>query len=102
MLGSSLAAARLLGRRTAEMHLALVSDDPAFAAEPYTALDQRSVYQTKRNLTGKVLRQLRSLRVEGRLAELSHQLLSREKDLYARFEPLLHKKLTVASGRVHG
>ena len=37
--GLSLAAAALLGRRTAEMHLALATptDDPAFAAEPFTA-----------------------------------------------------------------
>jgi maltose alpha-D-glucosyltransferase/alpha-amylase len=102
MMGPTIAAARLLGRRTAELHLALLADDPAFADEPYTALDQRSLYQTKRNLTGKVLRQLRSLRVEGRLAELSQQLLAREKDLYARFEPLLHKRLTASRGRIHG
>src|SRR6202022_1240481 len=65
MLGSSLAAARLLGTRTAELHAALLSpEDPAFVPEPYTAHDQRSVYQTKRNLTGKVLRQLRAARLE--------------------------------------
>jgi maltose alpha-D-glucosyltransferase/alpha-amylase len=102
MLTSTLAAARLLGKRTAELHLAMRSEDPAFSPEPYTLLDQRSLYQTKRNLTGKVLRQLRTLRAEGRLGELSQQLLSREKDLYARFEPLLHKKLTASRGRIHG
>jgi maltose alpha-D-glucosyltransferase / alpha-amylase len=102
MLGSSLAAARLLGKRTAELHAALLGPDPAFAPEPYSALDQRSVYQTKRNLTGKVLRQLRSTRLEGRPAELAQQLLSREKDLYARFEPLLHTRLTAQRGRIHG
>jgi maltose alpha-D-glucosyltransferase/alpha-amylase len=102
MLGSSLAAARLLGKRTATLHAALLAPDPAFAAEPYSALDQRSVYQTKRNLTGKVLRQLRSARLEGRPAELAQQLLSREKDLYARFEPLLHTRLTAQRGRIHG
>jgi maltose alpha-D-glucosyltransferase/alpha-amylase len=78
------------------------SVDPAFLHEPYTLIDQRSIYQTNRNMTGKVLRQIRTLRTEGRLAELSHQLLSREKDLYARFEPLLHKKLTASRGRIHG
>src|SRR5207302_8279195 len=102
MLGSSLAAARLLGRRSAELHLALISDEPAFAPESYSALDQRSVYQGKRNLTGKVLRQLRSTRLEGRPGELAQQLLSREKDLYARFEPLLHTRLTAQRGRIHG
>src|SRR5207302_8470494 len=36
MLGSSLAGARLLGKRTAELHAALIApDDPAFAPEPY-------------------------------------------------------------------
>ncbi len=39
--GASVRAAALLGRRTGEMHLALASptDDPAFAAEPFTAED---------------------------------------------------------------
>ena len=103
MLGSTLAAARLLGKRSAELHAALMApDDPAFAPEPYSALDQRSVYQTKRNLTGKVLRELRAARMEGRPAELAQQLLAREKDLYARFEPLLHGRLTAQRGRIHG
>ncbi|HET7784839.1 MAG TPA: phosphotransferase [Myxococcales bacterium] len=103
MLGSTLAAARLLGKRSAELHAALMApDDPAFTPEPYSALDQRSVYQTKRNLTGKVLRQLRAAHMEGRPAELAQQLLAREKDLYARFEPLLHGRLTAQRGRIHG
>jgi maltose alpha-D-glucosyltransferase/alpha-amylase len=103
MLGSTLAAARLLGKRAAELHAALMApDDPAFAPEPYSALDQRSVYQTKRNLTGKVLRQLRAAHMEGRPAELAQQLLAREKELYARFEPLLHGRLTAQRGRIHG
>ncbi len=41
--------ARLLGRRTAEMHLALARGDGAFTPEPFTKLYQRSVYQTIRN-----------------------------------------------------
>ena len=103
MLGSSLVAAHLLGARTAQLHAALViPDDPAFAPEPYSALDQRSVYQTKRNLTGRVLRQLRSTKLEGRPAELAQQLLARESDLYASFEPLLRARLTAQRGRIHG
>ncbi len=103
MLGSSLAAARLLGKRTAELHAALIApDDPAFAPEPYSALDQRSVYQTKRNLTGKVLRQLRAARLQGRPDELAQELLSKEKALYASFEPLLRQRLTAKRGRIHG
>ena len=43
-LGIYLDAAATLGRRTAEMHLALASptDDPAFAPEPLTAEDFQS------------------------------------------------------------
>jgi maltose alpha-D-glucosyltransferase/alpha-amylase len=39
--GSTLLAAAILGRRTAEMHLALATptDDPSFAAEPFSAED---------------------------------------------------------------
>jgi maltose alpha-D-glucosyltransferase/alpha-amylase len=103
MFGSSLAAARLLGKRTAEVHAALLfPDDPAFAPESYGALDQRSVYQAKRNLTGKVLRQLRSARLEGRPAELAQQLLAREGDIFASFEPLLRGRLTAQRARIHG
>src|SRR2546428_8112559 len=103
MLGSSLVAAHLLGARTAQLHAHLHSPDHRPSApEAYSALDQRSVYQTKRNLTGKVLRQLRSTKLEGRPAELAQQLLARESDLYASFEPLLRARLTAQRGRIHG
>jgi maltose alpha-D-glucosyltransferase/alpha-amylase len=51
MVGSYLDMARLLGRRTAELHRALATagEDPAFKPEPFTALYQRSVFQTMRN-----------------------------------------------------
>jgi maltose alpha-D-glucosyltransferase/alpha-amylase len=51
MVGSYLDIARLLGRRTAELHRALATagEDPAFKPEPFTALYQRSVFQTMRN-----------------------------------------------------
>jgi maltose alpha-D-glucosyltransferase/alpha-amylase len=105
LFGSSLAAARLLGRRTGELHLALAGGDgEGLGTEPYSAHDQRSVYQTKRNLTGRVLRELRlrGPRLSGKLAELAQQLLSRADALYKRFEPLLQKRLTVQRCRIHG
>jgi maltose alpha-D-glucosyltransferase/alpha-amylase len=51
LLGGQLESARLLGVRTAELHLALASDreDPAFAPEPFTSLYRRSLYQSMRN-----------------------------------------------------
>ena len=49
-----------------------------------------------------MLRQLRSARLQGRPAELAQQLLARERDLYASFEPLLRGRLTAQRGRIHG
>ena len=51
MFGPFLQSAELLGRRTAEMHVALASptDQPHFGSEPFTPFYQRSLYQTMRN-----------------------------------------------------
>jgi maltose alpha-D-glucosyltransferase/alpha-amylase len=50
MIGSYLDVAQLLGERTAQLHRALAAvDDPAFTPEPFTALYQRSLFQTMRN-----------------------------------------------------
>jgi maltose alpha-D-glucosyltransferase/alpha-amylase len=51
MIGAYIDVARLLGRRTAQLHRALAerADDAAFAPEPFTALYQRSLVQTMRN-----------------------------------------------------
>ncbi len=59
-LGAYIEFARLLGRRTAEMHQSLASrdDDPAFAPEPITGFYQRGLYQSMRNLSARVLRLL--------------------------------------------
>jgi maltose alpha-D-glucosyltransferase/alpha-amylase len=51
--GSYLYTAQLLGQRTGELHRALAGvDDPAFRPEPFTALYQRSLYQTMRTQAG--------------------------------------------------
>ena len=56
-IGAYLESAALLGRRTAELHVALASrrDDPAFAPEPFTPLYQRSLYQSMRTLARQAL-----------------------------------------------
>src|SRR5262249_15769831 len=59
-LGAYIEFARLLGRRTAELHQALGSgdDDPAFVPEPITGFSQREMYQSMRNLPSRVFRVL--------------------------------------------
>jgi maltose alpha-D-glucosyltransferase/alpha-amylase len=69
LIGFYLEAARLLGQRTAEMHLALSSpasaELPRFAPEPFTLFYQRSLLQSFRNLTEQIFdalsRQLENL-----------------------------------------
>ena len=52
MIGAFLEAARLIGRRVAELHLALATptEDTHFVPEPFTPFWHRSVYQSLRNL----------------------------------------------------
>ncbi len=106
LVGGFLETVSLLGRRTAELHLALArpTEDPAFTHDPYSTFDRRSVYQTLRNLTGRILRDLRA-----RLPDLTDDaladaaaLLEREERLYRRFEPFLEERLTATRGRLHG
>ena len=61
LLGGTIESMRLLGRRTGELHQALASDleHPAFAPEPFSSLYQRSLYQSVRNLAGRVFLTLR-------------------------------------------
>src|SRR6202048_5440830 len=61
-IGAYLDSARLLGRRTAELHVALASDpdDPSFAPERVSPQDQRSIYQSLNALAARSLELLRS------------------------------------------
>ncbi len=77
-IGAYLESARMLGRRTAEMHLALAragASDPAFTPEPVTALYQRSLLQSMRTLTRQVFGLLRRREghLDGAAAVLPHE-----------------------------
>jgi maltose alpha-D-glucosyltransferase/alpha-amylase len=106
MIGPYLDRAALLGERTAQMHLALggETEDPAFAPEPLGRLYQRSVYQSMRNLVGRVAHQLRKHlpAVVEPAREQAGQVLDMERDLLGRFHFLLERRLTGQRIRVHG
>jgi maltose alpha-D-glucosyltransferase / alpha-amylase len=63
IMGTYLAAATLLGQRTAELHLALAANDqePNFIPEPFTLFYQRSVYQYMRNQAGQIFLRLKKM-----------------------------------------
>jgi maltose alpha-D-glucosyltransferase/alpha-amylase len=105
LLGPRLEVARLLGRRIAELHLALAAlDGPDFAPEPFTALYQRSLYQSFRSQTRRAFvllrKRLHSLPDEERypaqrLIESEEVLIHSARDIFAR-------KIDALRMRCHG
>jgi maltose alpha-D-glucosyltransferase/alpha-amylase len=106
MVGAYLETARLLGQRTGELHLALcsVSDDPDFAPEPFTALYQRALYQSMRNLTTRTFDLLREHLGElpGDVASQARRVLERESRILEIFRGLIGRKMTATRARCHG
>ena len=105
-IGAYLASARLLARRTAELHLALVSDpaDPAFAPEPFTADFQNTLRRSMRELTDRIMQLLRA-RLDA-LPEAAQpdarQVLGLEKQIAARFDALSDRPIHALRSRIHG
>lgn len=96
----------LLGRRTAEMHVALVADpkNPAFAPEPYTPDYQRAVHTAMSALVARAFNLLRA-RAPDLPAEVQDDvatLIARETDISSRFQPLLDHSIQATKTRVHG
>ncbi|HNV86843.1 MAG TPA: maltose alpha-D-glucosyltransferase [Candidatus Omnitrophota bacterium] len=106
LINPYLETARLLGRRTAELHLALSreKEDPAFHPEPFSLLYQRSLYQSMRNLTTHVFqilgRRLKSL-PEAMQTE-AKSCFDRKEDILKRFQSILGMKVTAMRIRCHG
>ncbi|HEV7922653.1 MAG TPA: maltose alpha-D-glucosyltransferase [Thermoanaerobaculia bacterium] len=101
LLSSYLADAELLGKRTAEMHLALASRDdiPAFAPEPFTPHYQRSIYQSMRTQAVQMLQLVRRRAKDNPDAQ---QLLAREAEIQQRFRKLLDGRIAGQRIRTHG
>jgi maltose alpha-D-glucosyltransferase / alpha-amylase len=106
LVGPYLEEARLLGERTADMHRVLASDhtDPAFAPEEFTLFYQRSLYQSMRNLTGRVLQQLATQ--VGTLPDsargAAQEVLQLEAAILRRLRTVVEAKVTGYRIRCHG
>jgi maltose alpha-D-glucosyltransferase / alpha-amylase len=95
-----LQSARLLARRTGELHLALASDpdDPAFAPEIVTPFYQRSLYQSLRGIANRALQVLRTLNdVPG-----AERVLEAQQQILERMRSVLDVRITGARIRIHG
>ena len=100
-IGSYLADAELLGKRTAEMHLALASrqDIPAFAPEPFTPHYQRSIYQSMRTQIVQTMQVVRKHVTEHPDLEA---LLAKEDALHQQVRAVLNGKHDAQRIRIHG
>jgi maltose alpha-D-glucosyltransferase / alpha-amylase len=105
-IGGYLDSAKLLGRRTAELHAALSSDptDPAFAPERITPGDQRSIYQSLSGLslraTDLLRTQINKLPADAR--EEGRKVLELESRIAYILRSFLARRLTTTRIRVHG
>ncbi|MGO9596758.1 MAG: maltose alpha-D-glucosyltransferase [Isosphaeraceae bacterium] len=106
LIGGYLDTAHRLGVRTAELHRALAANctDPAFAPEPLGKLYQRSLYQSMRNLTGRLRERLTRHRY--RLAEpvqpLADRLIAAHDVILHHFRLILDPALRCQRIRCHG
>ena len=107
LVGTYLESARLLGSRTAALHLTLATDtsNPDFAPEPVTTFYQRSLYQTMRNTARQSLHRLRDeLPGLPETARASGRRLSSnaEPEVLKRLQSLLALRFSAVRIRCHG
>jgi maltose alpha-D-glucosyltransferase/alpha-amylase len=105
-IGPYLESARMLGRRTAEMHIALASEagDPAFAPEPFSTAYQQSIYDSVVSMADEALgllsRQSGSLPGEARSE--AQAIVDGRSELLSRMGPLLAREVAATRTRCHG
>ncbi len=105
-VGAHLDRVRLLGLRTAELHVVLASEstDPLFMAEPYDIMHQQSLYGS---VSAHVARTFDLLR--GRLQALTPEqrtlvelVLARETEIDHRLGRIAKRRIDVQRSRIHG
>jgi maltose alpha-D-glucosyltransferase / alpha-amylase len=105
-IGHPLEAARLLGQRTGELHLALASApaDSVFAPEPFTTLYQRSLYQSLRAKTRQAFVLLRRAlnRLPDAAVEPAVRLEGEEEPLLQAVRVVYERKIAAQRLRCHG
>ena len=106
LMAPYLDAARQMGQRIAELHLALASNssEPDFAPEPNSALHQRSTYQSMQNLLGQVMRTLNSRKslIPKDLREQAQTIAAHQREIAAPFEAFLRCRTSIVRMRCHG
>ena len=105
-VGIYLDSAAMLGRRTAELHLALSSptDNPAFAPEPLTSDDLHSLFADLRQHASHVLGLLKERvpYLPDEVVEIAASVLSHRRSILDSFDALKSDALRTQRIRIHG
>jgi maltose alpha-D-glucosyltransferase/alpha-amylase len=93
--------ARIIGRRTGELHSALAqaSDDPAFAPEPFTEADMKAALTDAKELAKEAFA---AIAARSTLTEAEKQLAARKKECLSLLERLAKPPQGAVRTRVHG
>jgi maltose alpha-D-glucosyltransferase / alpha-amylase len=106
VIGGYLDSARMIGRRTAELHAALSSDpdDLAFAPERIAPSDQRSIYQSISQLSMRATDLLRSQlnKLPADAKDEGRKVLELEPRIASMLKTFLTRRLSTTRIRVHG
>ncbi|MCL5096616.1 MAG: maltose alpha-D-glucosyltransferase [Candidatus Omnitrophica bacterium] len=105
-IGTYLESVRLLGVRTAELHLALASEaeNKEFIPEPFTPHYQRGLYQSMSSHAAQNLELLRQQlgSVPSEVRPLAQRIADLEPEIIKRFHPLIERRINAKRIRVHG
>ena len=104
--GHYLEMAALLGKRTAEMHLALssVTEEQDFRPEPFSMLYQRSIFQSMRTLLNKVLQDLKNSmrKFPEPLQKEASFIVQSEQKIIDSLQTFTRRKFSAMRIRIHG
>jgi maltose alpha-D-glucosyltransferase/alpha-amylase len=104
LLGTYAESARLLGARTAALHLALTAPEGDFAPEPFTPHYQRGLYQSMRNLARQNLHLLarRIRQLPESVAADAQYCVGKEAEILERFRTIVDRRFNTVRIRHHG
>jgi maltose alpha-D-glucosyltransferase / alpha-amylase len=95
----------LLGKRTAEFHLALAkeTDDPSFRPEPFTPFYQIALSQSMTSYANRVLRlAAKQIPADEKVKGVLTQVLSQQNLIAANFDKLRRTRIDALRTRTHG
>ncbi len=105
LIGSYLSLAETMGKRIAEMHLALGRiDDPAFAPEPFNDFYRQSLFHGYIGLTGRRMEFIRQRYADMKpeVMVLAAKVLEQENAIVTKFRSVFEQRIRSERQRFHG